>query len=78
MIAVACLKVASQAIASMPMVLFTPAIPLVMNVVFLGWASLVAVFLYASGTITKTAGRVGARWNSIDPWLLKGVQFQNS
>lgn len=44
MIAVACLKVASQAIAAMPMVLFTPVIPLLMNVVFLGWAALVAGF----------------------------------
>mmetsp|Transcript_20015 Transcript_20015/g.32454 ORF Transcript_20015/g.32454 Transcript_20015/m.32454 type:complete len:599 (-) Transcript_20015:433-2229(-) len=55
MIAVACLKVASQAIAAMPMVLFTPAIPLLMNVVFLGWSVMVAVFLYASGTIVYTS-----------------------
>jgi hypothetical protein len=60
---VACLKVASQAIAAMPMVLFTPAIPLLMNVVFLGWSALVAVFLYASGTITKSGDTVSISWD---------------
>ena len=63
MIAVACLKVASQAIAAMPMVLFTPAIPLVMNVVFFGWATLVAVFLYASGEVKKSGDTVSISWN---------------
>ena len=42
MIAIACLKVASQAIAAMPMILFSPIIPLIMNVVFMAWAVLVA------------------------------------
>eukprot|EP00227_Mantoniella_beaufortii_P011672 CAMPEP_0197577324 /NCGR_PEP_ID=MMETSP1326-20131121/1998_1 /TAXON_ID=1155430 /ORGANISM="Genus nov. species nov., Strain RCC2288" /LENGTH=699 /DNA_ID=CAMNT_0043140379 /DNA_START=89 /DNA_END=2188 /DNA_ORIENTATION=+ len=63
MIAVACLKVASQAIAAMPMILFMPALPMLMNVVFLAWSALVAVFLYASGTVTKTGDNVSIKWD---------------
>ena len=65
MIAIACLKVASQAIAAMPMILFSPVIPLVMNVVFMAWAVLVATYLYASGTIERNTetGEIAITWN---------------
>jgi choline transporter-like protein 2/4/5 len=65
MIAIACLKVASQAIAAMPMILFSPVIPLVMNVVFMAWAVLVATYLYASGTIERNSetGEIAITWN---------------
>ena len=54
MIAIAVLKVASQSIAAMPMILFSPVIPFVLNVIFFGWACMVAVYLYACGEINKT------------------------
>jgi choline transporter-like protein 2/4/5 len=65
MIAIACLKVASQAIAAMPMILFSPLIPLIMNVVFMAWAVIVAAYLYASGTIVRdtTTGSIRIAWN---------------
>ena len=65
MIAIACLKVASQAIAAMPMILFSPVIPLVMNVAFMAWAVLVATYLYASGTIERNTetGEIAITWN---------------
>ena len=61
MIAIACLKVASQAIAAMPMILFSPIIPLIMNVVFMAWAVLVATYLYASGKIERNTETETAR-----------------
>ena len=65
MIAIACLKVASQAIAAMPMILFSPIIPLIMNVVFMAWAVLVATYLYASGKIERNTetGTIAITWN---------------
>lgn len=65
MIAIAVLKVASQAIAQMPMILFQPLIPLLMNVVFVAYALVVAVYLYASGTIERntTTGNITINWN---------------
>ena len=64
MIAIAVLKVASQAIAAMPMILFSPLIPFVLNVIFFGWACLVAVYLYASGELKKDdAGTVTISWD---------------
>ena len=65
MIAIAVLKVASQSIAAMPMILFQPFIPLFMNVAFMVWAVLVAVYLYASGTIEKNTdtGTISITWD---------------
>ena len=64
MIAIACLKVASQAIAAMPMILFSPVVPLLMNVCFMAWAVIVAVYLYSSGTLTKASdGTVSIDWS---------------
>lgn len=62
-IAIACLKVAAEAISHMPMVLFTPVIPLLMNVVFFVWAIVVATFIYASGDIEKSGDTVKISWN---------------
>ena len=64
MIAIAVLKVASQAIAAMPLILFSPLIPFVLNVVFFGWACLVAIYLYACGDLKKDdAGNVSISWD---------------
>ena len=64
MIAIACLKVASQAIAAMPMILFSPVVPLLINVCFMAWAVIVAVYLYSSGTLTKASdGTVSIDWS---------------
>lgn len=64
MIAIACLKVATQAIAAMPMILFSPLIPMLMNVLFMTWACFVAVYLYASGELKKGSdGTVTISWN---------------
>ena len=64
MIAIACLKVATQAIAAMPMILFSPIIPMLMNVAFMAWACFVAVYLYASGELKKDSeGTVTISWN---------------
>jgi len=50
-IAVACLKVASQAVAAMPSVLLFPLMPLAMEVVFLLYWLAVCALLYSSGDI---------------------------
>ena len=49
----------------MPMILFSPVIPLVMNVAFMAWAVLVATYLYASGTIERNSetGVIAITWN---------------
>mmetsp|Transcript_33745 Transcript_33745/g.95482 ORF Transcript_33745/g.95482 Transcript_33745/m.95482 type:complete len:789 (-) Transcript_33745:181-2547(-) len=52
-IAVACLKVASQAVASMPSILFFPMLPFFVLVVFVGYWMAVAGMLYTVGTVTK-------------------------
>ena len=64
MIAIACLKVATQAIAAIPKILFSPIIPMLMNVAFMAWACFVAVYLYASGELKKDSeGTVTISWN---------------
>jgi len=64
MVAVACLKVASEAIAAMPRILFMPLLPAFMNICFMVWATLVAVMLYASGEIVTKNGQTKIEWDS--------------
>mmetsp|Transcript_33273 Transcript_33273/g.83821 ORF Transcript_33273/g.83821 Transcript_33273/m.83821 type:complete len:809 (+) Transcript_33273:563-2989(+) len=52
-IAVACLKVASQAIASMPMIMFFPLLPFMSLVVLIAYWVVVAAMLYSVGDITR-------------------------
>ncbi|KAK9818176.1 hypothetical protein WJX72_008291 [[Myrmecia] bisecta] len=54
MVAVACIKVASQAIKTMPMILFFPLLPFIGLVGLVIYWVLVTAFLYSAGTITPT------------------------
>ena len=46
------------------MILFSPVVPLLMNVCFMAWAVIVAVYLYSSGTLTKASdGTVSIDWS---------------
>ena len=54
-IAVACLKVASQAVSHMPLILFFPIMPLALYVAFIIWWIFVTVYLYACGSVVQSA-----------------------
>ena len=51
-IAVACIKVASQAVGTMPSLFFFPILPFIMTVCLIVYWVVVAGYLYSAGTIT--------------------------
>lgn len=51
-VAVACIKVASQAVATMPSLFFFPILPYIMTVCLVIYWVAVAGYLYSAGTIT--------------------------
>lgn len=51
-IAVACIKVASQAVSTMPSLFFFPILPFIMTVCLIVYWVVVAGYLYSAGTIT--------------------------
>lgn len=50
-IAVACIKVASQAVSTMPSLFFFPILPFIMTVCLIVYWVVVAGYLYSAGTI---------------------------
>jgi len=55
-VAIAVLKVASQAISTMPMILFFPLVQFVMLVILLAWWIAVVAGLYSAGTVSEREG----------------------
>eukprot|EP00854_Cymbomonas_tetramitiformis_P022377 gene22377-26998_t len=55
-IAVACIKVASQAVSTMPTILFFPLVPLALEIVLLAYWILVVAFLYSAGEVKELEG----------------------
>ncbi len=51
-VAIACIKVASQAVSTMPSLFFFPIIPFIMTVCLIVYWVAVAGYLYSAGTIT--------------------------
>jgi len=51
-VAIACIKVASQAVSTMPSLFFFPIIPFIMTVCLIVYWVVVAGYLYSAGTIT--------------------------
>ena len=51
-VAVACIKVASQAVSTMPSLFFFPILPFIMTVCLIVYWVVVAGYLYSAGTIT--------------------------
>mmetsp|Transcript_25196 Transcript_25196/g.47612 ORF Transcript_25196/g.47612 Transcript_25196/m.47612 type:complete len:723 (+) Transcript_25196:109-2277(+) len=52
-VAVACLKVASQAISTMPFILFFPVVPFLLEVVLIVWWIAVSIALYSAATVKE-------------------------
>lgn len=64
-IAVACLKVGSQAVAAMPLLMLFPALPFLLLLALLAYWVAVAAFLYSAGDIVHAAdGSYSIVWNS--------------
>eukprot|EP00238_Polyblepharides_amylifera_P011393 CAMPEP_0196575494 /NCGR_PEP_ID=MMETSP1081-20130531/4961_1 /TAXON_ID=36882 /ORGANISM="Pyramimonas amylifera, Strain CCMP720" /LENGTH=668 /DNA_ID=CAMNT_0041893815 /DNA_START=86 /DNA_END=2092 /DNA_ORIENTATION=- len=55
-IAVACLKVASQAVGSMPSILFFPVVPFCFSLAVIAWFIVVSAALYSAGDLSEAEG----------------------